>query len=221
LKAIGKALPFLGFFLFLVSLVFNFLQYSQNKSLSQGTKVIGVIDGDTIVLEGKVRLRLRNVDAPELQYCLGTEAKDFLEKLVKNKTIIFKEKVIDQMGRVMALVYADNVLINKEMLKSGLARYHSDQSSAADELKTTADKARSENLGIFSAKCYQTKNPDNLKCNIKGNVDKNSDRRNYYYPGCPQYDFTIIEKDIGENWFCTEKEAIAAGFTKAKNCPKE
>lgn len=220
-KFIGKELPFLGFFLFIVSLVFNFLQYSQNKSLSQGTKVIGVIDGDTIVLEGKVRLRLRNIDAPELEFCGGTEAKDLLEKLVNSKTIIFKEKIIDQRGRPMALIYLGDRLINEEMLKSGWARYHSDQSSAADELKTAADKARSENLGIFSTKCYQTENPDNPKCNIKGNIDKNSDRRNYYYPGCPQYNFTIIEKDIGENWFCTEKEAQAAGFTRAENCPKK
>jgi hypothetical protein len=29
----------------------------------------------------------------------------------------------------------------------------------------------------------------------------------------------IVEKDLGEDWFCTEKEAIKAGFTKASNCP--
>ncbi len=218
-KFVGKMLPFLGFFLFLVSLVFNVLQYSQNKSLSQGTKVIGVIDGDTIVLEGKVRLRLRNIDAPELEFCGGTEAKDLLEKLVNNKTIIFKEKIIDQMGRAMALIYIDNLLINKEMLKSGWARYHSDQSTAAEELKATANKAKADGLGIFSSKCYQTKNPDNPKCIIKGNTDKNSNLKNYYFPGCPQYEFTIVEKDLGENWFCTEKEAQKAGFTRAKNCP--
>lgn len=219
-KFIGKALPFLGFFLFLVSLVFNFLQYSQNKSLSQGTKVIGVIDGDTIVLEGKVRLRLRNIDAPELEFCGGTEARDLLEKLVNNKTIIFKEKIIDQRGRPMALVYLGDKLINEEILKSGWARYHHDQSMAAEELKAVADKAKADSLGIFSSKCYQTINRDNPKCQIKGNTDKNSNRRNYYFPGCPQYEFTIVEKDLGEGWFCTEKEAQNAGFTRAENCPK-
>ncbi len=218
-KFISQTLPFLGFFLFIVSLVFNIFQYSKNKALSQGTKVIGVIDGDTIVLEGKVRLRLRNIDAPELQYCLGEESKVLLEKLVNGKTIIFKEKIIDQMGRPMALVYLGDTLINEEMLNSGLARYHSDQSTMAEELKATADKAKTDSLGIFSSKCYQTKNPDNPKCNIKGNTDKNSNLRNYYFPGCPQYEFTIVEKDLGESWFCTEKEAQKAGFTRAKNCP--
>lgn len=220
-KFVGKALPFLGFFLFVISLVFNIFQYSKNKSLSQGTKVIGVIDGDTIVLEGKVRLRLRHIDAPELEFCGGTEAKDLLEKLVNNKTIIFKEKLIDQMGRPMALIYLGDKLINEEMLKSGWARYHSDQSTVAKELKATADKAREDNLGIFSSKCYQTNNLDNPKCNIKGNTDKNSTLKNYYFPGCPQYEFTIVEKDLGEAWFCSEKEAQKAGFTKAKNCPEK
>lgn len=209
----------MGFSLFIISLIFNIFQYSQNKSLSQGTKVIGVIDGDTIVLEGKVRLRLRHIDAPELEYCLGEESKKLLEKLVNNKSIIFKEKIIDQMGRAMALVYLGNTLINEEMLKSGLARYHNDTSTMAEELKATANKAKADGLRIFSPKCFQTKNLDNPKCNIKGNTDKNSNLRNYYYPGCPQYEFTIVEKDLGEAWFCTEKEAIAAGFTKAKNCP--
>ena len=220
-KFAGKILPLLGFLLFIISLVINIFQYSQNKSLSQGTKVIGVIDGDTIVLEGKVRLRLRHIDAPELEFCGGTEAKDLLEKLVGNKIIIFKEKILDQKGRAMALIYVDNLLINEEMLKSGWARYHSDKTTMTGELKAVADKAKTDGLGIFSPKCYQTKNPDNPKCVIKGNTDKNSTLKNYYYPGCPQYEFTIVEKDLGENWFCTEKEAQKAGFTKAKNCPEK
>ena len=220
-KFAGKILPLLGFLLFIISLVINIFQYSQNKSLSQGTKVIGVIDGDTIVLEGKVRLRLRHIDAPELEFCGGTEAKDLLEKLVGNKIIIFKEKILDQKGRAMALIYVDNLLINEEMLKSGWTRYHSDKTTMTGELKAVADKAKTDGLGIFSPKCYQTKNPDNPKCVIKGNTDKNSTLKNYYYPGCPQYEFTIVEKDLGENWFCTEKEAQKAGFTKAKNCPEK
>lgn len=218
-KFISKILPFWGFFLFIISLVFNFSLYSKNKSLSRGTKVIGVIDGDTLVLKGKVRLRLRHIDAPELEYCGGIEAKETLENLVLNKEIIFKEKIIDQMGRAMALVYLGNKLINEEILKSGWARYHSDQSTVTEELKATAEKAKSEGLGIFSPKCYQTKNPDNPRCVIKGNTDKNSSLKNYYFPGCPQYEFTIVEKDLGEDWFCTEKEAQEAGFTRAKNCP--
>jgi micrococcal nuclease len=206
--------------IFLSSLGLNIFQFLQIKSLSQGTLVIGIIDGDTLVLEGKTRLGLRQIDAPSLEYCGGQEAKALLEKLVLNKEIIFKEKIIDTQGRAMALIYVGNKLINQEMLKSGWVRYHSDQTPVTKELKATADQARKENLGIFSPLCYQTQNPDDPKCVIKGNYDKNSTLSNYYFPGCPQYDFTIVEKDLGESWFCTEKQAQEAGFTKAKNCPE-
>jgi hypothetical protein len=29
----------------------------------------------------------------------------------------------------------------------------------------------------------------------------------------------VIEKDIGEKYFCSEEEAISAGFIKASGCP--
>ena len=68
-------------------------------------KVLGVIDGDTLVLDGKVRLRLRHIDAPELEFCGGQEAKNLLTDLVKGKSVRVEEKIMDQQGRPMALVY--------------------------------------------------------------------------------------------------------------------
>jgi len=46
-----------------------FLLVREKTILDQGVKVEGVIDGDTLVLEGKSRIRLRYADAPELEYC--------------------------------------------------------------------------------------------------------------------------------------------------------
>lgn len=215
-----KWIPLLGFLLLIPSVLLNlyFYQKTQNTSYSpDGVTVIAVLDGDTIVLEGDVRVRLRDVDAPELEFCGGEESKELLEKLVKDKSVVIKEKISDQWGRPMGLIYQGNTLVNAEMLEKGWVRYHHDQGSVAKELKEIADKAKSEELGIYS-KCMQKENLENPSCNIKGNIDKNSDNRLYYLPGCAQYNFTIVEKDLGEEWFCTEKEAIDAGFTKAKTC---
>ena len=75
-------------------------------------------------------------------------------------------------------------------------------------------------MGLFSTKCYQQKeNVENPKCNIKANIDKNTKDRVYYVPGCVQYKTAIVEKDIGENWYCSEKEAVEAGFRKSERCP--
>lgn len=214
-----NSLPIIAFLLLIPSLLLNiffFLNYQKNQ---EGIAVLGVLDGDTITLEGKTRLRLRNIDAPELNFCGGPEAKKELEKLVSGKKVRVEKQIIDQMGRPMALIYIESLLINEEMLKTGWVRFHSDSNSKREILKKAYDEARAKKIGIYSPKCSQTTNPDNPKCNIKANIDKNSDRRNYYFPGCPQYEFTIVEKDTGENWFCTEKEAQNAGFTRALNCP--
>ena len=55
----------------------------------------------------------------------------------------------------------------------------------------------------------------NPNCNIKGNVSINTGRRIYHVPGQRYYDDTIIRPEYGERWFCSEAEAIAAGWRKS------
>lgn len=216
---VPKLLPLLLSLLLLPSIILNVFFFKEIKKNEAGIPVLAVIDGDTLVLEGKTKLRLRNLDAPELDLCGGKEAKEELEKLVSDKKVIVEEEILDQWGRPMALIYVDDKLVNEEMLKSGWVRFHSDSTSQREALKTAGNQAKKELLGIWSSKCQQTENPENSKCIIKGNLDLNSGRKIYYIPGCSQYEFTIIEKDIGEDWFCTEKEAQEAGFVRSKTCP--
>lgn len=187
------------------------------KTIPSGVRVIGVIDGDTLVLEGKEKVRLRYVDAPELEFCGGLEAKAALEILVIGKKVRIDQQIPDQYGRGMALVYVGKTLINKEMLSSGWVRYHHDSTLVTDEMKLAFVAAKEQGKGIFST-CQSKDIPDKQGCIIKGNIDDNSDRKNYYTPDCAQYKFTIVEKDMGEGWFCSEKEAVESGFTRAKTC---
>lgn len=206
-------------FIFLIPSIFlNIFLFQKVQTNEKGEQVLEVLDGDTILLENDVRVRLRHVDAPELKYCGGNQAKDLLTGLIKGKKVTVQEQIIDNYGRPMALIYQGNNLINQKMLESGWVRYHSDSTTKVDILKNTANLAKENSLGIYSPLCYQKVNPENPKCNIKGNIDKNSSARKYYLPGCAQYEFTIVEKDIGEDWFCTEKEAQKVGFIKAETC---
>ena len=52
-------------------------------------------------------------------------------------------------------------------------------------------------------------------CNIKGNVNTRGERI-YHMPGQRYYEETIIVAAHGERWFCSEEEARAAGWRKAK-----
>ncbi|NUM25684.1 MAG: thermonuclease family protein [Candidatus Buchananbacteria bacterium] len=56
------------------------------------------------------------------------------------------------------------------------------------------------------------------QCNIKGNISAAGEKI-YHVPGCGSYNQTKIDESQGEKWFCSEAEAVAAGWRKAKNCP--
>ena len=52
---------------------------------------------------------------------------------------------------------------------------------------------------------------------IKGNVDSDTGERTYILPGSIFYSTTVVDTDDGDAWICTEDDAIAAGWTKAKH----
>jgi hypothetical protein len=53
------------------------------------------------------------------------------------------------------------------------------------------------------------------ECLIKGNVNFSGERI-YHMPGDRYYEETVIDARYGERWFCSEGEAIAAGWRRAK-----
>lgn len=54
------------------------------------------------------------------------------------------------------------------------------------------------------------------KCKIKGNISTRSREKIYHMPYQQHYDQTIISEHKGEKYFCTEDEAIEAGWRKSK-----
>lgn len=53
-------------------------------------------------------------------------------------------------------------------------------------------------------------------CIIKGNVSINTGERIYHLPGQEFYDDTRISPQYGERWFCSEADAIQAGWRRAR-----
>ena len=52
-------------------------------------------------------------------------------------------------------------------------------------------------------------------CVIKGNISVNTGDKLYHIPGMEDYDRTIISPAKGERLFCSESEALAAGWQRA------
>ena len=203
----------------------NIYLTSQNKSLVEeisklrkSTMVTEVVDGDTLQLANGQRIRLGNLEAPELENCGGQEAKKKLKELVEGKSVRSEFVDVDRFRRSIGLVYIGNVLVNEVMLKEGLARYDGSPTKERDKLKAAYDFAFDNKIGIFSSKCLSLK-PDVQGCLIKGNISRKSKQdKTYHFPDCSAYDQVMVEKDLGESWFCSEKEAENAGYVKSENC---
>ena len=102
--------------------------------------VTKVIDGDTIEVRQEKRnykVRLSEIDAPEINQRFGTESKNFLASLILNEEIELIYISEDRYGRIVAKIYKDNKDINRSMVRNGLAwvydYYVEDQSLYNDQ----------------------------------------------------------------------------------------
>jgi len=99
-------------------------------------KVVRIVDGDTIILDSKEKVRLIGVDTPETVHpskavqCFGSEAKTFLRSMLEGKTIRLsldpryaKQNHKDKYGRTLGYVYLDDGrLLNVEIIRLGYGR---------------------------------------------------------------------------------------------------
>lgn len=89
------------------------------------TKVAAVIDGDTIEIEGGQRVRYLGIDTPEIGQPFYEEAWNKNKELVLGKNVrleVCKSEPRDKYGRLLAYVYVNQTMVNREILISGYAR---------------------------------------------------------------------------------------------------
>ncbi|KKP88111.1 MAG: SNase-like protein nuclease [Candidatus Nomurabacteria bacterium GW2011_GWC2_35_8] len=209
---------FLLYSVIVIPSVILFWFYHQSSSVVYDN-VVEVVDGDTFFIQNRQPIRLYGVNAPELGNCYSEESKNELTKMILGKEVRLTGLQADHYGRVVADAYLkDGTNINLHMVKGGFAVYVRAYDQNIEKIKEAGGVARQNNIGIFSPHCYQ-KEPENPKCKIKGTLDEKSpDRKFYLKPSCAYYDSVVVEKYLGEQWFCTEQEAIQAGFAKSPNC---
>ena len=71
-------------------------------------------------------------------------------------------------------------------------------------------------VNIFQQNTFlKNTNVLNPSCKIKGNISISSGNKIYHVPGQQDYENTRIQPEHGEKWFCSEEEAIKAGWRKA------
>ncbi|MFC1932975.1 thermonuclease family protein [Chloroflexota bacterium] len=112
---------------FLVIIFFLLLPLCSCSSLPDTARVIQVIDGDTITIEGGYRVRYIGIDTPEVHPDLeafGVEAWQANRNLVEGREVRLERDVSekDKYGRLLRYVWVDDILVNAELVKKGLAR---------------------------------------------------------------------------------------------------
>jgi micrococcal nuclease len=116
-------------------------------------KVTRIADGDTFTMIFEngfdVRVRLNSIDSPEKKQAFSNRAKQTLSELIYNKEVKVYYESKDRYGRVLGDIYIDNLNVNQEMVRRGMAwhftRYSEDKILAALE-----EEARINKIGLWA-----------------------------------------------------------------------
>ncbi|WP_421762337.1 thermonuclease family protein [Devosia sp.] len=137
--------------------------------------VVSVADGDTIVLDTGMVVRLIGTQAPKLPQ--GSEdfvawpkaeaARAALETLTLGKQVIIRYggETMDRHGRTLGQTYvlgSPEIWVQQQMVAAGLARLYTfaDNRACSGELMAAEGKARANRLGIWSDPYYAVRRAD-------------------------------------------------------------
>ncbi len=182
--------------------------------------VEAVLDGDTLVLAGGERLRLRGIDAPEVrrsgksgQYH-GQKSAQRLAALVSGRALVLDadELDTDRYGRLVGTArLADGRIVNLLMIEQGAAFVYphtSDKDEAlAARLLDAQIRAMAEGQGFWP----EVLGSPGARAGFVGT--RNS--RRFHVLSCAQGRKIRAANRV---WFSSLREAFAAGYAPAREC---
>ena len=191
---------------------------------------VSVIDGDSLRMSG-LQIRLHGIDAPEsAQACVtrgkrwrcGSRASRALRRRIAGRRVSCEPKEQDRHGRIVAVCRVAGQDLGAWMVANGWALAYRRHSRAyVGEERSARSVRRGIWRGEFVApwdwrrdrrRESAARRPE---CRIKGNIGSGG-KRIYHVPGGKYYERTRISPARGERWFCSESEARAAGWRKAR-----
>ena len=195
------------------------------------------LDGDTIIIK-QTSIRLKGIDAPEMSqtcksnsgraYHCGDAALTHLKSLIGQHPLICRGDQKDAYGRLIAYCETNGVDLNSAMVGAGWAVAYTHYEDTYEALEHDARvhkrgiwQGEFTRPAIFRSKSWEkakttTSNtsPKNERgeCLIKGNINSKGVKI-YHTPWrSKHYNRTKINTAKGERWFCSEAEAIDAGW---------
>lgn len=211
LTSIAKRLPLIG----------------ASEPLAGRAQAVG---GDLLRI-GSTTVRLAGIEAPEReqrcgkgsnrQWRCGAAAEAALARLVNGRNLRCTQDGSDSAGYPLVYCLSGTTDVNGELVRQGhvfaatglFARYGSLEGEAR-VAKAGIWSGDAERPAEYRAKAWaeaKRRAPDG--CPIKGLVTGSG--RVYVLPWSPDYERGRIQKARGERWFCSEQEAVSAGFKAA------
>ena len=160
--------------LLLISLIITGCQVSSGKDNGYSNILVTrAVDGDTLVLENKERVRLTGIDTPEMHESnklyrdaqrsgqsvesiqrLGRQSYEFTKKLVEGKRVRLEFDVerYDKYKRILAYVYLlDGTFVNAKIVQEGYASLmtYPPNVKYADEFLKLYREARENKRGLW------------------------------------------------------------------------
>lgn len=199
-------------------------------SVALAQAALHVIDGDTLEVGGE-RVHLYGLDAPEAeQQCehygtlwpCGAEARNVLERTIGKRHLDCQVQARGDDGAKLVDCSIGPISLNETMLTTGMAIALPDAPihyAAAEEAARAARRGIWAGRFVTPAEWLQGKRlaptPADERCRIKGDIGASGARR-YYVPVHPNYAAVEIDAGRGERWFCSEIDAIDAGWELAE-----
>jgi len=176
-------------------------------------EVARIHDGDTITIKSGEKIRLLQIDTPEISpgECYGAEAHKLLSTLIGKSSILLEADPIsdnqDQFGRSLRYVKVGKLNINLKLVQLGAATpyfYKGEKGKYSAQLLKAAQNAKAKKIGLWKA-CPLTKldptKPATTGPTITKLTSTNSTRAKCdpNYQGCipafpPDLDCTDIKK---------------------------
>ena len=197
-----------GLFMLISALIFG-----QTPVFAAGFNVTRIHDGDTLTISTGEKVRLLQIDTPEISpaECYGAEAHKALTQIIGKSAITLESDPVsdnkDQFGRILRYVKVGKVNINLKLVEIGAATpyfFNEERGKYSSQLLKAAQNAQAKKIGLWKL-CPKTK-LEPLKSANTGAVvtakptslPKNS-RCDPNYRGCipaypPDLDCTDIKK---------------------------
>lgn len=198
-------------------------------------KVNRVKDGDSIIVWNS-EIRLLDIDAFESSqqcmrnnntYSCGAQSANVLRNLILDKVVTCRGTSVDRYERLLATCYLGEININEFMVASGWAVNYNEGKVYTTSQEIASNAKRGAWAGSFidpleyrrkskrdarSEQSLAVSEGDDSKCIIKGNINSRGEKI-YHTPwGSGSYKKTKVSLKSGERWFCSEADALAAGW---------